>query len=60
MMAVVTWSPELRNEVKKFKLFNNNELLKDRFNLSANEQKAVNRVLFDKEDSKEPKNDFWA
>lgn len=62
-MAVVTWSPELHIEVKKLKLFSSNDSASHAncTTLTAHEQSAVDSIFSAKsEDSKEPKNDFWA
>ena len=61
-MAVVAWSPELRIEVKKSKLFGNKGEASQAncSSLSAVEQNAVNRIFSAKtEESKEPKYDYW-
>ena len=61
-MAVMTWSPELRIEVKKQKSFSSvaSGSHVNCTTLSANEQKALDSIFLAKtEESKEPKNDFW-
>lgn len=61
-MAVVTWSPELRIEVKKHKLFSSfsAESHSNCSTLSAQEQNAVNDIFATKsKESKEPKYDYW-
>jgi|GEM_PF-3459949 len=62
-MTVVTWSPELRIEVKKLKLYSSIESASHAncTTLSAHEQNAVSSIFSAKsEELKEPKNDFWA
>lgn len=55
-MAVVTWSPELRVEVKKLK---SSQTISTA--LSAKEQNALDRIFSAKSDEpKEPKMNFWA
>lgn len=61
-MAVVTWSPELRIEVKKHKIFNSSTpvSLANCNTLSAHEQTAVDHIFSGKsKESKEPKYDYW-
>ena len=61
-MAVVTWSPELRVEVKKLKLLGSVKPAShvSCTTLSANEQKAVDGIFSAKQkESTQPKLDYW-
>ena len=61
-MAAVTWSPELRLEVKKHKLFGNREsdLHADCTVLTTKEQNAIEGVFSNTtKETKEPKYDYW-
>jgi len=61
-MAVVTWSPELRMEVKRVKLFSsiNSESLNNYTKLSASEQNAMNNVFSVKQgETKDLNYGYW-